>query len=242
MPDIHMSKIERPAIISLSDHRPALSRDEERELIQKARRGDQAAKGRLVIAFDRLVRKLAGSFRKDDRIPGDDIIAAGRMGLIEAINRFDLEGPWRLSTYARHYIVSRMRLAVRDWAAHGLTSDSAADRWLASHRGATAEQIVEAIGCSRESALLAVAYSTAMFQSFIVEDDDGRPYPEPKPAASIEEMYDAFNQSKSMPWLGFENACQRERLLDRHVETGKREYLLEIAQRRDVTLAQRNAA
>jgi hypothetical protein len=208
--DIGGGKTPASNIIFLSDCR---RREEERELIREAQRGNQAAIDRLMSEFDRMVVKRARAFfrgdpkrgagseqrspdaksekvavdvedddlGRDEALPtdyigtlaDDEIIAAGRLGLLEAIARFDFSLPYRFSTIARHYIRGRILSAVKNWAGHGLASDSKADRWLAFHRGATAEEIVAAIGCTRESAELAVEreYAAQRFCSYFEQED-----------------------------------------------------------------------
>jgi hypothetical protein len=108
--------------------------------------------------------------------------------------------------------------AVKGWAGHGLASDSEADRWLAWHRGATAEQIVEATGCSRKSAEYAVEreYAAKQFCCYFEQEgawdfddpqssvsDAGLAIRNPQPRPDWGGMYDALNPSRSNPQLGF---------------------------------------
>jgi hypothetical protein len=243
MQDIDIGGGKTPAsnVILFSDYRrltdkpelKAPTREEERELVQEAQRGNQAAIDRLMAEFDRMVQKRARAYSRGEpkreagepdatdyigTLADDEVIAAGRLGLLEAIARFDPSLPYRFSTIARHYIRGRILSAVKDWAGHGLASDSEADRWLAFHRGATAEEIVAATGCTRESAELAVEreYAAKRFCSYFDQEgawnfdrpessisDAGGSVPNPQPRTDMRELYDALNPSHLNPQLNF---------------------------------------
>ncbi len=87
-----------------------LSRDEERELGLRARAGDRSARDELVLHNLPLVMGLAKRYRVPDL---DDLVAAGRLGLVEAADRYDPARypATRFATYAGHWI----RRGMRDW-------------------------------------------------------------------------------------------------------------------------------
>lgn len=84
------------------DHKP-LSREEEAKLLKRAKRGVKAARTRLVEANQRFVARVALA-HKNNGVPLEDLIQEGNLGLIEAIDRFDLSKNCRLVSYAAWWI------------------------------------------------------------------------------------------------------------------------------------------
>lgn len=82
---------------------PLISKEEERELGQRARHGDQDAIEKLVISNLRFVIKVAKKYLR----PGinlQDLINEGNLGLIEAARRFDPNRNVRFISYAVWWI------------------------------------------------------------------------------------------------------------------------------------------
>jgi RNA polymerase sigma-B factor len=79
--------------------------------------GDQAARDELVEMYLNLVRYLASGFRNRGE-PIDDLVQVGTIGLIKAIDRFDVERGLELQTYATPTITGEIRRHFRDkgWA------------------------------------------------------------------------------------------------------------------------------
>jgi RNA polymerase sigma factor (sigma-70 family) len=73
------------------DRRIRLERDEERELIRKAKAGDQRAMARLIKAHTAFVMKVAKRFTLPTWVSLEDVRQEGIIGLIDAVNRFNLE-------------------------------------------------------------------------------------------------------------------------------------------------------
>ena len=82
---------------------PKLTADEERELAQLARQGDQKATARLITSNLRLVVRIAFMY---NRVYANtmDLIQEGNIGLLEAVRRFDPFKGARLPTYATWWI------------------------------------------------------------------------------------------------------------------------------------------
>jgi RNA polymerase sigma-B factor len=80
---------------------------------------DHAARDRLVEEMMPLVRSLAGRYAGRGE-PLEDLVQVGAIGLIKAIDRFDLERGVELSTYAVPTIVGEIRRHFRDrsWSVH----------------------------------------------------------------------------------------------------------------------------
>ncbi len=85
-----------------------LTAAEERELIGKAKAGDEEAFRRLIVANQRLVVKeaLKYYFKGDNFL---DLINEGNKGLIEALKKFDLARENRFFTYALWWVRSEIR-------------------------------------------------------------------------------------------------------------------------------------
>lgn len=69
----------------------------------KARAGDEAARGRVILANLRLVVHVARGYRNRG-LPFLDLIEEGNVGLIQAVDRFEPERGLRFSTYASLWI------------------------------------------------------------------------------------------------------------------------------------------
>lgn len=87
---------------------PLLTRQEEGELGRRVQAGDRSAADRMVSANLRLVFSIAKSY-KVWGADFEDAIAAGNLGLCEAVQRFDPSLGIRVSTYATSWI--RMRIS-----------------------------------------------------------------------------------------------------------------------------------
>ena len=81
-----------------------LSEGEKRELLRLSAAGDEDARGRLVMGNLRLVLSVIGRFNpKGESV--DDLFQVGCIGLIKAIDNFNLELDVRFSTYAVPMII-----------------------------------------------------------------------------------------------------------------------------------------
>ena len=76
-----------------------LKEEEKRELLQLAREGNTAAREALVMGNLRLVLSVVGRFNPK-REAMDDLFQVGCVGLIKAIDNFNLDMDVRFSTYA----------------------------------------------------------------------------------------------------------------------------------------------
>ena len=84
-----------------------------RELIIRAQSGDESAAEALIIENTALVKSLALKFR-DRGTELEDLIQIGMMGMLKAINSFQLERGTAFSTYAVPLIVGEIRRHLRD--------------------------------------------------------------------------------------------------------------------------------
>ena len=106
-------------LISSSDsQRPSvpqargLSSDEERHLAECSRRGDAAARQLLVLAFKPLVGGIAWVHARKHDLDIDDLMQAGNIGLLRAIERFD-PAKARFSTFARFWVFAEIQNVVK---------------------------------------------------------------------------------------------------------------------------------
>jgi RNA polymerase primary sigma factor len=82
---------------------PLLTRKGERQLASRVRKGDTAAKEKMVLANLRLVISIARRYQGMG-IPLADLIGEGNLGLIKAVERYRYEKGFRFSTYASKWI------------------------------------------------------------------------------------------------------------------------------------------
>jgi RNA polymerase sigma-B factor len=90
----------------------------EYELLTRVRKqGDKLAREELITRYLPLVRSLARRFMSRGQ-PLEDLVQVGSIGLIKAIDRFDLERGVELSTYATPTILGEIKRYFRDkgWA------------------------------------------------------------------------------------------------------------------------------
>ena len=89
-----------------------------KELFRRYRlEGDEDARDDLITMYLNLVKYLASRFRNRGE-PIDDLIQVGTIGLIKAIDRFDIERQVEFTTYATPTIVGELKRHFRDkgWA------------------------------------------------------------------------------------------------------------------------------
>ena len=90
-----------------------LNEVEKRELLQRAAKGDQDARCELVMGNLRLVLSVISRFNPK-RESVDDLFQVGCIGLIKAIDNFNLDLDVRFSTYAVPMIIGEIRRYQRD--------------------------------------------------------------------------------------------------------------------------------
>jgi len=89
-----------------------LTEEEERDYLIKMKKGDKHAKEMLIKHNMRLVAHVVKKFSNAGE--ADDLISVGCIGLIKAINNFDLSHEVRFSTYAVPMIVGEVKRYLRD--------------------------------------------------------------------------------------------------------------------------------
>ena len=90
-----------------------LKEKEKIELLSKARAGDDNARNNLINGNLRLVLSVVQRFLNRGESP-DDLFQVGCIGLIKAIDNFDISQNVRFSTYAVPMIIGEIRRFLRD--------------------------------------------------------------------------------------------------------------------------------
>ena len=142
-----------------------LKESEKIELLKKARNGDKKARDELVMGNLRLVLSVIQRFSNRGENP-DDLFQVGCIGLIKAIDNFDLSLDVRFSTYACPMIIGEVRRhlrdnnpvrvsrSVRDTAYHAMQVRERLINEL--ERDPTPEEIAKELDISREDVVLAL--------------------------------------------------------------------------------------
>ena len=92
---------------------PKLSEKEQEELMIKLKGGDEDAREKFIIGNMRLVLSLVRRFWAK-KANADDVFQAGCVGLIKAINNFDISVGVKFSTYAVPMILGEIKRFLRD--------------------------------------------------------------------------------------------------------------------------------
>lgn len=161
-----------------------LSNEQTMALLRRAKEGDQAAREELINGNLRLVLSVIQKFGGRGENP-DDLFQVGCVGLIKAIDGFDLSQPVRFSTYGVPMIVGEIRRYLRDNSAVRVSRSlrdtayrvmQAREKLMAdSQREPTVEQLAQALGIPREEvvfALDAVTEPVSLFEPLYSDSGD----------------------------------------------------------------------
>ena len=158
-----------------------------RELFRRYKlEGDEDAREQLILNHLNLVRFLAAKFKNKGE-PLDDLIQVGTVGLIKAIDRFDISRDLEFTTYATPTILGKIKRHFRDkgWSVRvprrlqelsakvnkttdELTKDlqrSPSVAEIAEHRDVSVDEVLEAMESSS-------AYSSVPLEAGSGDDDD----------------------------------------------------------------------
>ena len=142
-----------------------LKNEETMALLRRTKEGDQAARQELIEGNLRLVLSVIQRFASRGE-NADDLFQVGCVGLIKAIDNFDINQPVRFSTYGVPMIIGEIRRYLRDNSAIRVSRsmrDTAyrvlqvRDRYLAEHqKEPTVEQIAQELEIPREEVVFAM--------------------------------------------------------------------------------------
>ena len=144
---------------------PILSHEAMRALMERAHAGDKAAREELIRANLRLVLSVIQRFQnRGENV--DDLFQVGCIGLIKAIDNFDIRQPVRFSTYGVPMIVGEIRRYLRDNSAIRVSRSmrdtayrvlQAREQLMSQNqREPTVEQIAANLGIPREEVVMAM--------------------------------------------------------------------------------------
>lgn len=164
---------------------PLLKDEEMKTLIARAQAGDQQARERLVNCNLKLVFNLVQRFHNRG-YELEDLFQIGTIGLMKAIDKFDLSYDVKFSTYAVPMIVGEIKRFLRDDSpvkvSRSLKEAAYRIQMMREQltgklgREPTIGEIAENLGCSREeviTALEAAQLPTSIYET--LHHDDGDP-------------------------------------------------------------------
>ncbi len=161
-----------------------LTSEEKRELIIKAKNGDSAAREELIAGNLRLVLSVIRRFTgRGENL--DDLFQVGCIGLIKAVDNFDITLDLKFSTYAVPMIIGEIRRHLRDYNAVRVSRSvrDLAYRALqareeltsALDREPTIEDIAKKLGAKKEeigAALEAIAIPVSLYEPVFSDGGD----------------------------------------------------------------------
>ena len=162
---------------------PVLKNDEMTALLRRAHAGDSVAREQLICGNLRLVLSVLQRFAGRGE-SADDLFQVGCIGLMKAIDNFDVNQPVRFSTYGVPMIVGEIRRYLRDNSAMRVSRSMrdtaykvlrAREALMAENqREPTVEQLAQYLGIPREEVVFAMdAISDPVCVMDQVKDEKG---------------------------------------------------------------------
>ncbi|MBQ9058800.1 MAG: SigB/SigF/SigG family RNA polymerase sigma factor [Atopobiaceae bacterium] len=172
---------------SSSRTRLAWDKDKTRELFKRYKeQGDKEARQELIMSHLNLVRFLASKYKNRGE-PLEDLIQVGNLGLIKAIDRFDVDYGNEFTTFATPTILGEIKRHFRDkgWSVRvprrlqelSAKVNEVSDELTSElQRSPSTEEVAERLGVSVDEVLEAIesssAYSAAPLEGGGGEEDD----------------------------------------------------------------------
>jgi RNA polymerase primary sigma factor len=234
------------------DARPALTAEQERQLVMRAKRGDARARGELIEAFLPLVAATARNYRASAAVERLDLLQEGTVGLLQAIERFDPDRGVPFWGYASWWVRQSMQQLVAELTRPVVLSDRAL-RHLARLKDAY-RRLIQTSGTEPPVAELARAsgLSREQVENLLVVDRppvslDDRPdgdeelgalvelIEDPYAEQSYEEVLIRLEASELRALLSGLSDRERSVLAERHGVDGPQRSLRDIAGRLGVS-------
>lgn len=143
----------------------ALKSEESMELLRRARSGDMKAREELIAGNLRLVLSVVQRFSGRGE-NADDLFQVGCIGLIKAIDNFDLNLDVKFSTYGVPMILGEIRRFLRDNSAIRVSRSmrdiayrvlQVKEQYISEHqREPTVDEVAELLGLKREDVVMAL--------------------------------------------------------------------------------------
>ena len=187
--------------------------------------GDLAARDQLIEQYMSLVRSLARRYAyRGEQL--DDLVQIGAIGLIKAIDRFDVNRGVELTTYATPNIIGEIKRHFRDkgWSVRvprGLQelnvklSKLIEEQTIELGRSPTIPELAKMAGVEKELVVEAIesgrAYSTVSLSTGGGQDEDGEL--DPLESLGSEEPQYEVSEDRAMLAPGLKALDERERLI-----------------------------
>lgn len=189
-----------------------LTEEEKQALMKRVRAGDENARKEMICGNLRLVLSIVQRFAGRKENP-DDLFQVGCIGLIKAVDNFDIDKEVMFSTYAVPMIVGEVRRYLRDSTSVRVSrsvrdlaykSLQARDELAAAlDRDPTPEEIAAHIGTTREQvvgAMEAIVEPISLYEPVFSENGDS--------LYVIDQLSDTSRDATDESWL--ENIALRE--------------------------------
>lgn len=161
---------------------PKLSQSEQMEMLRKIKAGSVELKDDFVNANLRLVLSLVKKFNnRGENI--NDIFQVGVIGLIKAIDNFDITQEVQFSTYAVPMILGEIKRYLRDNSAFRVTRSlrdlsylisQEREKYVSEHNEEpTVEELVKITGANKEQIILAIDSTIAPMSIYDTVYNDG---------------------------------------------------------------------
>ena len=161
---------------------PKLSSKEQLEMLRKIKEGNSELKDEFINANLRLVLSIVKRFNnRGENI--NDIFQVGVVGLIKAIDNFDITQPVQFSTYAVPMIIGEIKRYLRDNSAFRVTRSirdlsyvvsQAKEKYIMEkNQEPTIDELVTIVGAPKEEIVLAIDSMVAPMSIYDAVYNDG---------------------------------------------------------------------
>lgn len=189
-----------------------LSDAEKKELLRKTKQGDKAARSALICGNLRLVLSIIQRFtgRRENM---DDLFQVGCIGLVKAVDNFNIELDVKFSTYAVPMIIGEIRRYLRDNSTIRISRSvrdlayralQAREEWIREKQTEPdVARLAELLGEKRESvlqAMEAIVEPISLYEPVYTENGDS--------VYVMDQLKDSSSDSSDETWL--ENIMLRD--------------------------------